>query len=317
MGDEYICGINRFYERDIDMLMAEELRVSAEFGAWVMGRFGISAEFVFPAVSSNVSVVEDGSEADVVATFRTKTGLHHRLFVENKISAVLMPEQLERYVRRAEGEMRRELIAGFSVLLFAPSRYPRRALPERVARIDFEEAAVALSCRGDLRSQYKASLLMKALPLLTSAARDAQVVVTEPYVKDWWDAVYAMLEHEFGGYFVHKTRYPRSVYFAPETLGQASYLRVDFKGHKGEVDLAFRGVSAAALSAALSLMENPPGRVISNGKSSSIRIDGLDPFVISDGLIVIETRVRRAYQAAQDLLNFWNSNRTSFDALVS
>lgn len=82
-----ICGINKFIERDIDMLIAEELRVNAAFGSWVMEKFAMPEELTFPAAITNVSVFEDGSEADVVATFKTKSGLLHRLFVENKIDA--------------------------------------------------------------------------------------------------------------------------------------------------------------------------------------------------------------------------------------
>jgi hypothetical protein len=309
------CGINKFVERDIDMLMAEELRVNAGFGRWVMDKFGASSELIFPAVASNVSVVEDGSEADVVATFRTKSGLAHPLFVENKIDAPLMPDQLERYLRRAEGEVGRQLIASFSILLFAPSSYPSTKLPDRIKRINFEEAAKALESQQELRSQYRASLLTRALPIRTPAARDAHVVATDPYIKEWWDCVYAMLEREFPGFFLHKTRYPRSVYFAPETPGQARYLRVDFKGHGGEVDLAFKNIPAAALMEQVTRMDDVPGKVVSNGKSSAIQIAGLEPFVISDGFGIIETKVRAAYQATHNLLTFWKRNRSSFDAL--
>jgi len=312
-----VCGINKFIERDIDMLMAEELRVNARFGRWVMDKFGASGELIFPAVTSNVSVVEDGSEADVVATFRTKSGLVHRLFVENKIDAILMPEQLERYLRRAEGEVRRQLIARFSILFFAPSSYLNTKLPDRVKQTSFEEAAKALESEQDLRLQYRASLLMRALPIRTPATRDAHVVATDPYIKEWWDSVYAMLEREFQGFFLHKTRYPRSVYFAPETPGQARYLRVDFKGHKGEVDLAFKNVSVVALRERVSKINDLPGQIVSNGKSSAIQIAGLDPFVISDGFAIIETKVRAAYQAAHDLLTFWKRHRESFDLLAS
>ena len=125
-----VCGINKFVERDVDMLLAEELRVNAGFGKWIMDKFGVS-DLVFPANHINVSVVEDGSEADIVATFRTTADLNHRLFVENKIDAPLMPEQLERYARRAEGEKRRQLISGFSILFFTPSVYLETKLSER------------------------------------------------------------------------------------------------------------------------------------------------------------------------------------------
>jgi hypothetical protein len=317
MGYYEVCGINKFLERDIDMLVAEELRVNAEFGRWVMARFGTSAELVFPATTTNVSVVEDGSEADVVATFRTKSGLAHRLFIENKIDATLMPEQLERYVRRGDGEVRRKIVASFSVLFLTPSTYLSTKLPDRVKQISFEEAAQELESRQDLRSQYRASLLMRALPIRTPAARDAHVVATDPYIREWWDRVYAMLERGFPGFFLHKTRYPRSVYFAPEMRGQARYLRVDFKGQKGEVDLAFKNVPAEALTQQVSNMDDLPGRIVSNGKSSAIQIAGLEAFVISDGFEIIETKVHAAYQAAHDLLTFWKRHRASFDLLTS
>lgn len=206
-----ICGINKFVERDIDMLIAEELRVNAEFGRWVMDKFDVSENLIFPASHINVSVVEDGSEADIVATFNTKSSSVHRLFVENKIDAILMPEQLERYVRRAEGDVRRKLISSFSILFFTPSVYLRAKLPSGTKQVSFEDAAEALASQADLRSQYQASLLMRALPMRTAIARDAHVSITDPYIKEWWDRVYAMLDRDFPRFFVHKTRYPSSL----------------------------------------------------------------------------------------------------------
>jgi hypothetical protein len=125
-----------------------------------------------------------------------------------------------------------------------------------------------------------------------------------------------MLEREFPGFFIHKTRYPRSVYFAPETPGQGRYLRLDFKGHSGEVDLAFKNIPAAALRLKVSSMDGLPGQIVANQKSSAIQIAGLAPFVISDGFEIIQTRVFAAYQAAHTLLTFWQRNRAQFDTLT-
>jgi hypothetical protein len=317
MKQEHLCGINKFVERDIDMMLAEELRVNPEFSRWIMSHFGSTDELAFPAASTNVSVVEDGSEADVVATFITISDEKHRLFIEDKIDAILMPEQLERYVRRGEGEQRRGLIARYSVLFFTPSTYFSATLPSGVVQISFEAAAQELRSRStDIRSSYRASLLEKALPLWSSAARDKKVVETDPYIKEWWDNVYRMIEREFPQYFRHKARYPRSVYFAPEGPEQAAYLRVDFKGHKGEVDLAFKNISSDALEVVLKKLGPHPGKLVVNGKSSAIQIAGLQPFVISDGLAIIDTKVRAAYEAAHNLLQFWKSNRETFDQLA-
>lgn len=309
-----VCGINKFYERDIDMLIAEELRVNAKFCEWIFQRFGPNKSVGFPAIATNVSVVEDGSEADVVATFQSSSGLGHRLFIENKIDAMLMPEQLERYIRRAEGELRKGIISGYSIVFFTPSNYLSVELPSVVQQISFEEAAEELASYGDARSLYRAALLMRSLPLKSPTARDEQVIATDPYIKEWWDKVYAMLEREFPTFFFHKTRYPRSVYFAPQTTGQSRNIRVDFKGHKGEVDLAFKNVPAALLRSITSSLDLP-GQIIENGRSSAIQIAGLEPFVISDGFHIIDTKVRAAYQATHHLLTFWKTNQTIFDSL--
>lgn len=313
-----VCSVHKFVERDIDMLIAEELRVNPEFCEWIVAHFKIEAQVSFPAVETRVSVVEDGSEADVIATFESSIG-PYGLFVENKIDATLMPEQLERYVRRAEGELRRGFISTYSVLFFTPSNYLRTSLPDGVVQISFEEAADALRSRPvGLRSDYRASLLEKAVPLRTPALRDAHVAEVDPYIKEWWETVYAMLEREFPGFFVPaRTRYPRSVYFAPQTAQMGSYLRVDFKGHKGEVDLAFKNIPFDEMSKLLAGINGVPGKLIANGKSSAIQISGLDPFIIADGTAIIETKVRAAYQAAYDLLSFWQKFREQFDVLAA
>lgn len=314
---ENVCGIAKFVERDIDMLLAEELRVNPEFSRWIMERFTETEPLKHPAVSSNVSVVEDGSEADVVATFESLSGGTHRLFVENKIDAVLMPEQLERYVRRGEGEVRRGSITGYSVLFFTPSSYLKVDLPSGVRQLSFEEAAQTLGENAGLRSAYRASLLLRAIPHRAGRERDEHVAQTAPFIKEWWDTVYAMVEREFPGCFRHQARYPRSVFYAPETPEQARYIRLDLKGHKGEVDLAFKSIDVNQLKNVISTLPDCPGRLIENPRSSAIRIDELEPFVISDGLGIIETKVRAAYCAAHKLLAFWRKHRESFDELAA
>ena len=318
--DPHVCGINKFLERDIDMLMAEELRVNPEFCQWVINQLNVRTSIRYPAIHSNVSVVEDGSEADVVATFECSAGLY-RLYIENKIDAQMMPDQLERYLRRAQNEMNRGEIQLFSVLFFTPTNYLPVSMPAGVTRLTFEDAAMALRSQmrnQSLRCDYRASLLEKASPLKSAQARDAQVAAMEPYVREWWDRVYAMLEREFDDFFTPpRTRYPRSVFFAPQTYGMASYLRVDFKGHKGEVDLAFKNVPLMEMGVFLRNFSAVPGRLIRNRESSALRIDGLLPFVIADGTEIIPTKVRACYQAAYDLLTFWKNNRKAFDDFVA
>ncbi len=315
-GDQITCDIHRFTERDIDLLLAEELRVNFTFSEWFAKQAAPDIDVIAPAIQTRISVVEDGSEADVIACFERQDGGLHRIFVEDKITAGIMPEQLERYVRRAKAELHRGEIKSYSVVLFAPQSYSTY-LPDGVVKLTFEDVASELARQSDdPRTGYRAAFLTAARPVSSIAKRDAQVAQTDPYVAEWWDNVYLMLEREFPNYFLEpRTRYPRSVFFAPCTHGMASYLRVDFKGHKGEVDLAFKNVPVGKLEKACEKLP-VPGDIIENGQSTSIRIGDLESFRIADGYAIIDTHVFAAYTATKRLLDFWCENRLIFDELA-
>lgn len=164
MSAESVCGTAKFVERDIDMLLAEELRVNPDFCEWIMGRFKVSRTLSFPALSTDVSVIAGGGEADVAATFQASGNSQHRLFVVNRIDAVLLPEQLERYIRRGEEEAMRQIVSGYSILFCTPSCYRVMALPAPVQQVSFEDVAEMFFAQGDLRSRYRGSLFLRALP---------------------------------------------------------------------------------------------------------------------------------------------------------
>ena len=314
--DHKPCHIHSFQERDVDLLIAEELRVNTAFAEWFVHQAAPHLALTGTAVRTRVSVVEDGSESDVIACFEDGNGGTHRIFVEDKITAPMMPKQLERYLRRAEAELLRSDVTGFSVVLFAPAAYSA-TLPDGVTRISFEDAATALrQFSDDPRSAYRAAFLDDAVPITSVRERDIRIAETDPYIADWWDKVYLMLDREFPGFFLPpRTQYPRSAFFAPRTSGMPDYLRVDLKGHLGEVDLVFKNLPVKTLTTGLVGLE-APARPIENGKSSSLRITDLAPFRIADGYDIIETHVRTAYAAAATLLTYWSKHQDVFDRLI-
>ena len=314
-----VCQIRSFQERDIDLLLAEELRVNPEFAAWFVRRVAPDQKINVPAARTRVSVCRESSESDVVACFDRDDGGLHRVFIEDKIGAQMMPEQLERYLKRAAAERGRQECDSYSVVLFAPDAYGS-SLPGDVVRMSFEEAANALDEVHDSpHSSYKAAFLREAVNYARGArSRGNNPEEMEPHIVEWWDAVDLMLDNEFPGYFAPRpTRYMTEVYYAPKSMKfMPQYLRVDFKGHLGEVDLAFRNVDHDALRTAVHGIE-VPGRIVRNRKSTSIRIEGLQKFTISDGPAVVDTRVREAYAATQRLVEFWRQNMDRFDRVAS
>lgn len=230
-----------------------------------------------------------------------------------------MPEQLERYIRRARNEEARGEIAGWVVKLFSPGGYWDKHCPNGVQNITFEDAAEFLrSSSTDRRAAYKADFLSAAAIIRGGSQRDAHNADTQPFIKEFWDEVYERLEERFPGYFIHKTRYPVSLHFAPGTHGfPIKLLRIDFKGDKGEVALAFKDCDPEKLARVLKDIPDVPGEMIVNSKSTSLRISGLPSFTIADGVSVIDEKVIPAYEATHRLIEFWKEHegplREAFD----
>src|SRR5437879_2314709 len=111
-------ALPRLYERDIDVLLQEELI----FNEAVCDVFSSALGFKAPLQVSecSLSVVDGTGETDLLARFMIdgKSGV---LLIENKIDAAFQPTQPERYKARAN-RMATGGQAAYS-LLIAPTRY--------------------------------------------------------------------------------------------------------------------------------------------------------------------------------------------------
>ena len=95
-------SIEAIYERDVDLLLLEELSVSSEFASWLVDQPDLS-EITFGSLDSvQHSVVDQGCESDLILIFLDTSGDRHALLIENKINAPAQPDQPGGYRTRAE-----------------------------------------------------------------------------------------------------------------------------------------------------------------------------------------------------------------------
>jgi hypothetical protein len=118
-------AVERKYERDIDLLLAEEFSVSQAFGAWFLtqtkGFKGVSAHVADVYVSRS----DTTGESDLVVVYERSRGERRfALHIEDKIDAPLQPEQEARYRLRGNAEILRGAYSEFEVILCSPERYP-------------------------------------------------------------------------------------------------------------------------------------------------------------------------------------------------
>ncbi len=119
-------AIYRKYERDVDVLLAEEFEVSPPFANWFLEQVQGIAPLRAQVVDVCVSKSDYLGESDLVVLFEAaEASFRFALFIEDKIDAPLQPDQAERYRLRAKAGIDFGGYMGSKVVLCSPESYPK------------------------------------------------------------------------------------------------------------------------------------------------------------------------------------------------
>ncbi|MBZ9774021.1 PD-(D/E)XK nuclease family protein [Mesorhizobium sp. CO1-1-8] len=227
----------RLYERDIDVLLQEELI----FNEGVRRLFSTALELdeTFQVLACRLSVVDASGETDVLATISvgSRRGF---LLVENKIDASFQPRQPERYRERTANLVTSgESCEVAFCALIAPKNYIREEHADFAhfdAIVSYEDLAAAIEALEEPRSRHRATLLRRAV----DQARHSYVLVEAPAVTSLWQRIYEIASSE----------YPTLEMKRPNDKGSNSSwvifkgslppkVTIDWKIKKATVDLSF------------------------------------------------------------------------------
>lgn len=111
-----IAGIR---ERDIDLLLLEELMASAPFRTW----FAIGEPNLVRFLGADRSVTHTTGESDLEIRFEDDDGCTVVMLIENKIGAALQPLQAERYRERGDDYVAKGHCARYRTVIVAPAAY--------------------------------------------------------------------------------------------------------------------------------------------------------------------------------------------------
>lgn len=154
-------------ERDIDLLVLEELSVSERFRKWFS-----ALVFGEPVYKSNLgawhSVSSDNlGESDLLFLFVADNGTHMAILIENKIDAPPMPKQGARYRQRGKEGIKNGLWERFKTCIIAPNKYLVSARNSGAydVEVSYEEIYSYFVSRGDhdMRFAYKAKVLLEGI----------------------------------------------------------------------------------------------------------------------------------------------------------
>jgi hypothetical protein len=308
-------AVDRKYERDIDLLLAEELVVAPAFATWFLGQTGF-AGVVASVVDVFVSRSDITGESDLVVVFE-ETGAARRfaLLVEDTIDAPLQPDQEPRYRLRAEREIDRGDYQAFEVLLCAPSAYaaghPATAGFDRI--IAYEAIAAFLKeSDPSPRGQYRANFIA------TAATRNANTWtrVSDDATNAFWNAAYRIAVDEFPLLELKPLELTKGsswITVRPRDLpSKPIWTYVSLKGDRGYIDLTFTGSSVSPFAEAVAPLLEPGMSIHPTGKSTAIRIE-VDGFSPLDPLAAGLPKVRRAFAASAALITFYRMHRKELE----
>ena len=159
--------VNKIFERDIDLLLVEELRCDKEFLRIFLKKAHWPVNYI--AVETYHSVYMANGEVDVEAVLTYRGGTKRVLLIEDKIDAVTQENQSGRYKENADEFLIDTNITQKALFLVAPEKYIQihekdKNIKDFKYRITYEELiAFFKKTPIDTRSQYKAELLEFAI----------------------------------------------------------------------------------------------------------------------------------------------------------
>lgn len=195
--EEFIPTLTHATERDIDLLLVEELLASHQFIIWVAAKVGYTQPIEDWIVLHSKRRTRSRREIDIfVEITYGATGLPAVILIENKIDASEQPEQAESY--REELDRISDDCSFGAMILVCPAAYAQQHLDfsdkfdttltyEEISRY-FERAADLAT--GDLRRrmQFRCDLLEQAV----GKNRRGYVPIPNPVIGDF-NALYVEL----------------------------------------------------------------------------------------------------------------------------
>ena len=261
-------------ERDIDLLLLEEFHRSSDFRRWFADKILDNAnDEGFVGAWHSVTHPRLG-ESDLILLLDSDQR-RTAILIENKIDAVVQPDQAERYRQRGQEGVTEGHWDDFRTCMVAPQRYLDSTADARLydASISYEEIRDwnAESNADPERSRYKARMLTEAI----EQNRRGYQPTPHEAVTEFWLRYYRLVQLEYPQLEIRKpgikpvaSDWPE---FLNKELGQGR--RIVHKWRHECVDLEIRsaGERVDELTGTYALVLPQDADIVRTGGSASIR----------------------------------------------
>lgn len=302
-------GIPDIRERDIDLLILEELVASPDFLEWFLSRLGFPNDLALE--EANRSVNTDSGESDLELTVMNSER-RIKILVENKIDAAFQPDQPERYRQRAEAYRRTAHFTEVSAVVTAPAVYFGEdgeqygfdcALTYEEIINWFETTKPML-----LRSAFKLSMLRAAI----ERGRQGWILVPSEPVGRFWRRYWQLAQEVAPSLAMPfpKSEIPANSHFIVfQPVGLPADVKLKHKVAYGHVDLELRGRAAQIAEVQRMFGDKLPvsATIERAGKSVAIRVRVSPIDMVREPFELRRDAIQEALDAALQLLTWFRT----------
>lgn len=265
--------LKKVYERDIDLLILEEFVADKTFAKLFLNKAGLGEEYKIIKAAHSFSDADGESDLTLVLKYAEK---RVAILIEDKIDAQTMPQQSERYLKRAQSAQQRGEYDVAYVFLAAPEEYHEEHLNDTNAayqyRVTYEEIAEYFRTVGTERAQFKAAVVEFAV----REKKAGYQVQEDVRVTAFWKRLRIFCKENYPALVMLGEDGPKgSSAVWPEFCTALGNVKVVFKSQKGYVDLEFPryGERAGTLREVLGDKMSEFMQIRQSGKSASVRIE--------------------------------------------
>ena len=199
-----LCTFKDITEKDMDMLFLEEIVSNQEFIDIFLSEIDMMGAKVIEIEHSKTHPEYGESDMTIIVEFHNK---RYGLLIEDKIDAIAMPEQYERYVKRGNYGVEKSEFEDYFVFIVAPQKYlDENAESKKYPNmISYEKCLEYFEKKQDARSQFKATQIKFAI----DCQKKGYQVIENKAVTDFWENYINYQETHFSSLRLISKRGPK------------------------------------------------------------------------------------------------------------
>ena len=169
--------INTISERDMDLLFIESITTDPEFATFVLNKTDLKGKTI-RVLHAELSKTDSYLGESDITVIVDVDGYKYALLIEDKIDAIAMPEQHDRYIKRGSKGIKAGEYQDFRIFIFCPEKYYRNNKEAKLYEhhLSYEECKEYFDSKNDPLSIFHSQQIAQAI---AKAKKPASINVNE------------------------------------------------------------------------------------------------------------------------------------------